>query len=60
MGPASMARRLYEAAPDPKQLAVIPGGGHEDSAEVNAAAYFGALNSFLSQYHFKPGGTAAR
>jgi uncharacterized protein len=60
MTPPLMARRLYDAAPDPKQIALIPGGGHEDSAEVNAAAYFAALNGFLSQYGFKPAGGAAR
>jgi alpha-beta hydrolase superfamily lysophospholipase len=45
-----MAQRLYDAANDPRQLAVIPGGGHEDSAEMNPTAYFGALNGFLSRY----------
>src|SRR5689334_11796719 len=39
MGPPRMARQLYDAAGDPKQLALIPGGGHENSAVVNAAAY---------------------
>jgi uncharacterized protein len=48
-----MARRLFEAARDPKQLALIPGGGHNDSAEMNPTAYFGALNSFLSQYRLR-------
>ena len=47
MIPVRLARRLHDAAPDPKQLAVIAGGGHEDSAEVNAAAYFAGLNRFL-------------
>jgi len=51
MIPVRLARRLYEAAADPKQLAVIAGGGHEDSAEVNAAAYFAAVNGFLRTYH---------
>lgn len=60
MAPPLMARRLYDAAPGPKQLALIPGGGHEDSAVVNATAYFAALNGFLSQYGFKPVGGAAR
>jgi uncharacterized protein len=54
MLPPVMAHRLYDAAPAPKQIALIPGGGHEDSAEVNPGAYFGALNAFLSQYGFKP------
>ena len=55
MAPPAMARRLYDAAPDPKQIALIPGGGHEDSAVVNPAAYFGALNAFLVRYGLKPG-----
>jgi fermentation-respiration switch protein FrsA (DUF1100 family) len=49
-----MARRLYAAATDPKQLSLIPGGGHEDSAVVNPNAYFAALNGFLMQYNLKP------
>ena len=54
MNPPLMARRLYDAAPDPKQLALIPGGGHEDSAVVNPTAYFAALNGFLQKYNFEP------
>ena len=60
MNPPLMARRLYDVSPDPKQLALIPGGGHEDSAVVNPTAYFAALNGFLSHYGFKPVGDAAR
>src|SRR5260370_13048721 len=60
MAPPLMARRLYDGAPDPKQLALIPCGGHEDSAVLNATAYFAVLNGFLSQYGFKPAGGAAR
>ena len=60
MVPPSMAQRLYNAAADPKQIAMIPGGGHENSAVVNATAYFAALNGFLSQYDLKPGGGAAK
>jgi fermentation-respiration switch protein FrsA (DUF1100 family) len=48
-----MAHRLYDAAPEPKQIALIPGGGHEDSAEVNPTAYFSALNGFLRKFGFK-------
>jgi pimeloyl-ACP methyl ester carboxylesterase len=48
MVPPLMARRLYDAAPNPKQIAMIPGGGHENSAVVNATAYFDALNAFLA------------
>src|SRR5215469_190826 len=60
MVPPVMARRLYDAAPDPKQIALIPGGGHENSAVVNPTAYFAALNAFLSQYYLKPGGDATK
>ena len=59
MAPPVMAQRLYDAAPDPRQIALIPGGGHEDSAVANPAAYFGALNAFLKQYGFKAGGSAS-
>jgi alpha-beta hydrolase superfamily lysophospholipase len=54
------ARRLYDAARDPKQLAIIPGGGHEDSAEINPEVYFGALDSFLSQYRLRSEPTTAK
>jgi alpha-beta hydrolase superfamily lysophospholipase len=60
MNPPLSARRLYDAAPGPKQLALIPGGGHEDSAEVNPTAYFAALNGFLAHYGFKPVGGTSR
>ena len=39
MIPVRLARLLYDSAADPKHLAVIAGGDHEDSAEVNAVAY---------------------
>jgi uncharacterized protein len=55
-----MAQRLYDAAREPKQLALIPGGGHEDSAEMNPTVYFGALNRFLSQYRLRSEPTTAK
>jgi pimeloyl-ACP methyl ester carboxylesterase len=54
MIPVRLARRLYDAAADPKQFAVIAGGDHEASAELNPAAYFAALNGFLRTYHLSP------
>jgi fermentation-respiration switch protein FrsA (DUF1100 family) len=60
MIPVRLARRLYDAAAEPKQLAVIAGGDHEDSAEVNPAAYFAALNGFLRTYHLSPRSSDAR
>jgi len=53
----SMGQRLYDAANDPKQRVVIPGGGHNDSAEMNPTAYFGALNGFLSRLHLRLSGS---
>ena len=58
MVPPQMAHRLYDAAPDPKKIAIIPGGRHENSAMMNPKAYFAALNAFLSQYDLKPGDAA--
>jgi fermentation-respiration switch protein FrsA (DUF1100 family) len=52
----AMGQRLYDAANDPKQRAVIPGGGHNDSAEVNPTAYFAALNGFLARYRLRSSG----
>jgi len=47
------ARRLYDSAREPKQLVLIPGGGHEDSAELNPAVYFSTLDSFLLQHRLR-------
>ena len=52
----TMGQRLYDAANDPKRRAVIPGGGHNDSAEVNPTAYFAALNGFLARYRLRSSG----
>ena len=60
MVPPQMARRLYDAARDPKQIAIIAGGRHEDSAVANAPAYFDALNRLLSQYKFTSVSRAAK
>ncbi|MEO7189611.1 MAG: alpha/beta fold hydrolase [Vicinamibacterales bacterium] len=54
------ARRLYDSAREPKQLALIPGGGHEDSAETNPKAYFDAFDSFLSRYGLKSEPTSVK
>jgi fermentation-respiration switch protein FrsA (DUF1100 family) len=47
MNPPRMAQRLSAAAAEPKRLAFISGGHHNDLASVNAAAYFHAVNDFL-------------
>jgi len=48
MIPPHMAEQLYAAAAEPKQLALITGGHHDDSASVNAIDYFRALDAFLA------------
>ena len=42
-----MTARLFAAAGEPKRLAIIPGGHHDDSASVNPAAYFEAVKNLL-------------
>jgi hypothetical protein len=37
---------LFDAAPEPKRLVLIPGGGHEDSAAVGETAYTQAVRDF--------------
>ena len=45
--PSAMSERLFAAAPEPKQLVLIPGGHHIDSAVVGGLSYFGPLRTFL-------------
>jgi uncharacterized protein len=37
--PYTMSQRLFAAAPGPKWLTLIPGGGHEDSADIGGTLY---------------------
>jgi len=45
--PVAQGRKLYEAAPEPKQLLVIPGAGHNDLPVVGGDRYFAALADFI-------------
>lgn len=45
--PPPMARELYNAAAGPRQLLMIPQGGHETNAQADPATYYGAFNGFL-------------
>jgi hypothetical protein len=49
-------RRLFEAAPDPKQLLWVEGAGHNDLVNVAGAQYWHALLSFATvvQHHSVP------
>lgn len=49
ISPRSMGERLYERAPSPKELYVVPGGGHNDLPEVADRAYFEYPYRFLAQ-----------
>jgi pimeloyl-ACP methyl ester carboxylesterase len=48
--PVQMAQQLYAAAPQPRQLVLIPGGEHEDSAAVGPIEYRQAVTAFIKQY----------
>jgi uncharacterized protein len=48
IAPLEHGRRLYEAAPEPKRLLVVEGGGHNDVLEVGGRAYLATLREFLT------------
>jgi pimeloyl-ACP methyl ester carboxylesterase len=45
--PPQMSRALYERTRAPKQIKLIPGGGHNNSAAVGGEHYLQAVRSFL-------------
>lgn len=45
--PAQMSEQLYAAAPEPKQLILIPGAGHNNVAEVAGSKYFQVVQKFV-------------
>lgn len=47
--PASMSQQLYEAAPQPKQLVLIPEAGHNNTAEIAGDKYFQVVQKFVQQ-----------
>ena len=47
--PDSMSRQLYAAAPEPKQLLIVPNAGHNDVAEVAGLQYFQTVQKFVKQ-----------
>ena len=51
--PAEMSQRLYEAAPQPKQLALIPNAGHSSIAVVGLAQYRWAVQEFVLLVGFR-------
>jgi hypothetical protein len=47
--PAGMSQQLYEAAPQPKQLFLVPEAGHNNTAEVAGSEYFRVVQQFVKQ-----------
>jgi hypothetical protein len=45
--PVDMGRRVYGAAPEPKELYLIPGAHHNDTFLVAGKAYFDRLRAFI-------------
>ena len=49
--PCRMSRLLFAAAPEPKQLLIIPGGHHLDCALVGGRVYLDTLLNFIDSCH---------
>ncbi|MBE9016960.1 alpha/beta fold hydrolase [Chroococcidiopsidales cyanobacterium LEGE 13417] len=47
--PASMSQQLYTAAPQPKQIFLVPEAGHNNTAEVAGSKYFQVVQQFVKQ-----------
>ena len=47
--PVDMSRRLFAAAPEPKELYIIPGAHHNDTYLVGGEAYFERLAAFIHE-----------
>ena len=47
--PADMGRRVYEAAPEPKELYIIPGSYHNDTYLAGGQTYFDRLRAFVEK-----------
>ena len=47
--PVDMARRVFEAAPEPKELYIIPGSHHNDTYLVAGPEYVNRLRAFIDK-----------
>ncbi|MEG4271634.1 MULTISPECIES: alpha/beta fold hydrolase [unclassified Microcoleus] len=45
--PVEMSKKLFDAAPEPKQLYIVPDGGHTNVADIGGAEYLQILSQFL-------------
>jgi fermentation-respiration switch protein FrsA (DUF1100 family) len=53
--PVAMGRTLYTAAPEPKELYIIPGAHHNDTYNLGGDAYFGRWRGFIQPPSYEPG-----
>lgn len=47
--PAVMSQQLYAAAPEPRQLFLVSGAGHNNTAEIAGVQYFQAVQKLVEQ-----------
>ncbi len=47
--PYSSGKRLFEAAPEPKEFETLETAGHNDTVQVGGAAYFERIRGFLDR-----------
>ena len=47
--PYALGERLFEAAPEPKQLETLSGAGHNDTVRVGGQPYLERIGSFLDE-----------
>ncbi|MEG3989465.1 alpha/beta fold hydrolase [Microcoleus sp. S28C3] len=45
--PVEMSKKLFESAPEPKQLYIVPDGGHTNVAHIGGAEYLQIVSQFL-------------
>jgi hypothetical protein len=45
--PVEMTKKLFDAAPEPKQLYIVPDGGHNNVAQIGGAEYLQIVSQFL-------------
>ncbi len=51
--PALMSQQLYAAAPEPRQLFLVSGAGHNNAAEIAGGQYFQAVQKLVEQVRTK-------
>jgi uncharacterized protein len=52
--PFALGRELFDRIDGPKEFVAIPGGDHNDAAAPDAAAYWAAIDRFISNLRRTP------